>query len=224
MAAPAPLLATKLFVPPLRPGLVPRPRLTMRLAEGLARPLTLLSAPAGFGKTTVLSEWHASEAFGLPQGNPLVMALPVFLSTLVLTGIAEEIGWRGFALPRLQGRFSALAVSLIVAALWAAWHNNPLNLPAIRATIPWHLATVLAMTVLMTWVYNSRGGSLLIAVLFHAFSNFSGWVIPTLPAALGGSTAALTAQTVIHLAVAVALVLRCGAAHLTRGSQRRVTR
>jgi LuxR family maltose regulon positive regulatory protein len=52
-----PLLSTKLFVPPLRPELVPRPRLIERLNAGMARKLTLVSAPAGYGKTTVLSEW-----------------------------------------------------------------------------------------------------------------------------------------------------------------------
>ncbi|NOZ51350.1 MAG: hypothetical protein GXP37_15100 [Chloroflexi bacterium] len=52
-----PLLTTKLYVPPVRPELVPRPRLIKRLHEGLHRKLTLISAPAGFGKTTLLSEW-----------------------------------------------------------------------------------------------------------------------------------------------------------------------
>jgi len=52
-----PLLATKLYIPPVRPGLVSRPRLIERLNAGLHRKLTLVSAPAGFGKTTLLSEW-----------------------------------------------------------------------------------------------------------------------------------------------------------------------
>jgi LuxR family transcriptional regulator, maltose regulon positive regulatory protein len=57
-----PVLATKLFVPPPRPHAVQRPRLTARLDEGIrtARKLTLISAPAGFGKTTLLSEWIAA--------------------------------------------------------------------------------------------------------------------------------------------------------------------
>ncbi len=53
------LLRTKLYLPSGRPHLVARPRLTTRLNEGLTRPLTLLSAPPGFGKTTLLSEWIA---------------------------------------------------------------------------------------------------------------------------------------------------------------------
>ncbi|MCB0251806.1 MAG: LuxR family transcriptional regulator, partial [Anaerolineae bacterium] len=51
------LLRTKLFIPRPRPGRVARPRLTERLNAGLNRKLTLVAAPAGFGKTTLLSEW-----------------------------------------------------------------------------------------------------------------------------------------------------------------------
>ena len=53
------LLTTKLYIPSSRPELVPRPRLIERLEEGLHRKLTLISAPAGFGKTTLLSECAA---------------------------------------------------------------------------------------------------------------------------------------------------------------------
>src|SRR5882672_9585018 len=52
-----PILATKLYIPPPRPKAVLRPRLIERLNEGLHRKLTLISAPAGFGKTTLVSEW-----------------------------------------------------------------------------------------------------------------------------------------------------------------------
>src|SRR5437763_11359818 len=54
-----PILATKLYLPRLRPNVVSRPRLIERLNEGLHRNLTLISAPAGFGKTTLVSEWIA---------------------------------------------------------------------------------------------------------------------------------------------------------------------
>ena len=54
-----PLLITKLYIPPVRPELVSRPRLIERLNTGLHRKLTLVSAPAGFGKTTLLSKWAA---------------------------------------------------------------------------------------------------------------------------------------------------------------------
>lgn len=66
---PIPLLATKLFVPPPCPDLVARPRLEERLNAGLRRKLTLLAAPAGFGKTTVLSAWRAG-----PVGRDVPLA------------------------------------------------------------------------------------------------------------------------------------------------------
>ncbi len=65
MADPLPLLSTKLTPPPARARLVARPRLAARLAEGLSRPLTLIAAPAGFGKTTLLASWLAE-----PPGQP----------------------------------------------------------------------------------------------------------------------------------------------------------
>ena len=65
-----PILATKLYVPPSRPGVVPRPRLIDRLNEGLAlgRKLTLISASAGSGKTTLVSEWVATLTTSPPRG------------------------------------------------------------------------------------------------------------------------------------------------------------
>jgi membrane protease YdiL (CAAX protease family) len=189
-------------------------------------PLALRLAAAGLGHLFggPVPSFFNSEALGLPAGNPLLMALPVFLSTLILTGIAEEIGWRGFALSRLQTRYSALIASVILAALWAPWHYNPLNYPGIRTIIPWHMVAVLAMTILITWVYNNTHGSLLIAVLFHTFSNFADWVVPTAPAALGGSTAALTGQTLLNLSVVLAVLLLFGAEHLSRDPRWEVMR
>ncbi len=55
-----PLLETKLHIPKWRPAVVSRPRLIERLDQGTERKLTLVSAPAGFGKTTLLAEWLAS--------------------------------------------------------------------------------------------------------------------------------------------------------------------
>ncbi|MFZ6026966.1 MAG: LuxR C-terminal-related transcriptional regulator [Chloroflexota bacterium] len=60
------LLSTKLFVPPVRSTLVSRPRLLERLARGLSGPLTLISAPAGYGKTTLFSEWRAGPGASIP--------------------------------------------------------------------------------------------------------------------------------------------------------------
>src|SRR5215467_849631 len=58
---PTPILATKLYLPRPRPNAVNRPRLLERLHEGLHGKLTLISAPAGFGKTTLVSQWLAGD-------------------------------------------------------------------------------------------------------------------------------------------------------------------
>jgi LuxR family maltose regulon positive regulatory protein len=63
------LLRSKLYIPPVRPELVSRPRLVERLNAGLQNKLTLVSAPAGFGKTTLLSEWIASHGTGASSGS-----------------------------------------------------------------------------------------------------------------------------------------------------------
>jgi membrane protease YdiL (CAAX protease family) len=188
-------------------------------------PLALRLAAGGLGAALggPAPTFFASTELGLPAGHPLVMAVPVFLSTLILTGIAEEIGWRGYALPRLQARYSALVASLIVAALWAPWHYNPLNFPAVRPIILWHVLAVLGMTILMTWVYNGTGGSLGMAVLFHAFSNFSDWVVPTSPAA-NGDIRAYVAQVILNLAVASAVVLVFGPTNLSPRMRARLDR
>ena len=90
------LLATKLYIPPPRPNLVSRPRLTERLNEGLACKLTLISAPAGFGKTTLLSDWiHNGERpvawVSLDEGdNDVVRFLAYFIAALQT--IVPDIG------------------------------------------------------------------------------------------------------------------------------------
>jgi LuxR family maltose regulon positive regulatory protein len=67
----APLLTTKLYIPPTRSNLVPRPNLVQRLDEGLhlGHKLTLISAPAGFGKTTLVSDWLRKIDFPVAFGS-----------------------------------------------------------------------------------------------------------------------------------------------------------
>ncbi|UCC62847.1 MAG: AAA family ATPase [Anaerolineae bacterium] len=73
----APLLRTKLCVPPVRPALVPRPRLIERLNAGRHGRLTLISAPAGFGKTTLLSEWVSDVGCAIPHFGSARVDTPI---------------------------------------------------------------------------------------------------------------------------------------------------
>lgn len=101
-----PLLATKLYIPPVPPELVPRLCLIERLNAGLARKLTPVSAPAGFGKTTLLSEWVAGTGQGvawlsLDEGDNdlkrlltcIVAALQTVQSNLVLSTLLPLAVW-----------------------------------------------------------------------------------------------------------------------------------
>src|SRR5215217_5227555 len=91
-----PVLATKLYIPPPRQNVVHRSRLTERLNEGLHRKLTLISAPAGFGKTTLVSEWVAgctrpTAWLSLDEGDSDPTRFLTYLVTALQT-IAANIG------------------------------------------------------------------------------------------------------------------------------------
>ena len=108
--------------------------------------------------------FHAN---AVPPGNPFVLIVPVFLAVFFQAGLAEEIGWRGYALPQLQTRYSALTASLILGILHAPWHFRPESMSILAPVIlPWWLL-VIAMSIIWTWLYNNTQGSLLLAVLFH---------------------------------------------------------
>ena len=83
--------------------------------------------------------------------------------------IGEEIGWRGYALPRLLTRCSALTAGAVLGVIWAVWHL-PVVLadPGLRVPVPF-LLQVVPLSILFTWLFLRTRGSVLIAVLFHAW-------------------------------------------------------
>jgi uncharacterized protein len=96
----------------------------------------------------------------------------IFLQNLLIgSAMGEELGWRGFALPRLQARISAISASVILGLLWAFWHL-PLYLtaghPASDVFFGWLIVSILADAILFTWLFNNTQGSLLPVLLFHA--------------------------------------------------------
>jgi len=116
----------------------------------------------------------------------LYLVIPVFLYVLFTSVLGEEIGWRGYALPRLQARFGALGASLILGLVWGIWHL-PLFLMAgnFHQYIPVSafLLQTTGFSVLYTWIWNKTRGSLLMPHLFHAASNTTLGVLPILPTA-----------------------------------------
>lgn len=114
-----------------------------------------------------------------------------YLLVVVLGGpLFEEIGWRGFALPRLEGLHGPLLASLILGILWALWHLPEFLVPrwssesggfSITSIILFTLVT-LTFTFVITWVFNNTRASILIAILVHAsidtFSETLGAIFP----------------------------------------------
>jgi membrane protease YdiL (CAAX protease family) len=133
------------------------------------------------------------------------------------SAVGEELGWRGFALPRLQAGHSALAASLIVGAAWGIYHfplfllGSPIR--PLALFLPFAIGSVI-MSIFYTWMYNGTGGSLLIVVLLHATTNLP---LTIVYAALGERVVPvfwlLDAMLAITAAVLIALT---GAATLSR--------
>ena len=86
-----PILATKLYIPRPRPNVVSRPRLLERLNEGLHRKLTLISAPAGFGKTTLVGAWVASRSGPQPPPGAGRMYQRIAGSPGQAVGVTEKV-------------------------------------------------------------------------------------------------------------------------------------
>lgn len=123
----------------------------------------------------IVGQWPDFSLLGKVEYLPYLGVVGAVILWLLTYGLGEEVGWRGFALPRLQERRSALSASLILGLFWGLWH-----LPAffykptyvamgLLAGIPLLLLSVAAASIIFTWLYNSTQGSLLMVVLFHAF-------------------------------------------------------
>ena len=139
-----------------------RPLGTWRV--GFAWYLAALLLPGGIfvlGAAIWNALGHAEPLFYPPDDAALVAAAIVF-------PLGEEIGWRGFALPRLMPRVGPLAASVIIGVVWTFWHVPMLTLQGVRPVF--YLVFVPFMvggSVLFTWIYRHTRGSLLLAVLTH---------------------------------------------------------
>jgi len=101
--------------------------------------------------------------------SPWYQVLPALAFALIL-GPIEEFGWRGLALPLLQRRFTPFWAGLILGIIWAVWHI-PSFLMSGTPQSAWsfapYFAGVVAISVILTPIFNDARGSLLIAVLYH---------------------------------------------------------
>lgn len=147
---------------------------------------------------------------GADATNPLWLRVLLLglMFTLGFDGLGEELGWRGFALPKLLERHSALTASLVLGAIWAAWHLPFALTPgSAMADRPFyeHLPRIFAASILFTWVFNHTRGSILLAILFHAAGNLTVNLLPVwLPGIYGvGIWADVVPWLVVFAVVAV---------------------
>lgn len=148
-------------------------------------------------------------------------------ASLLLTGIAvglmggllEELGWTGFAVPKLRLRYGVLTTGLIVGFLWGAWHflvtfwasgdsSGALSLPLLLPPLLFYAVLLPVYRVLMVWVYD-RTESLLVAILMHA-SLTASTVFILQPQATALVTYYLVLAAVLWIFVAVVAVAKGG--------------
>ena len=116
----------------------------------------------------------SNSVFGFHLNNPIT-TLSLFLLIMFFGGpLAEELGWRGFVLPKLQKKFNPLISSIILAFIWSCWHL-PFFLthaPGYDINFIIYLIETIWLTILFTWLYNRTNGNLLIVILYHTVDNF----------------------------------------------------
>jgi membrane protease YdiL (CAAX protease family) len=114
----------------------------------------------------------------VPAWDRLLALLPITL--FKDTGpLGEEFGWRGFALPRMLQRRRPLAAALILGVIWWAWHLPTFFIPALsqhELSMPLFFVNVLALSVIMTWLYQRTRGDLLLMIMVHLVANYCGWI------------------------------------------------
>ena len=123
---------------------------------------------------------------GAPLGLRTTRLFPQ-LFVIVVISLGEEFGWRGYLLPKLQEKYSALMASLILGVVWGLWHfpasligtGVPLDMP-FYVFIVW----VMLATLVMTWVYNNTG-SVFLAIIMHSVANGMFNYLPLLPEFVG---------------------------------------
>jgi uncharacterized protein len=109
--------------------------------------------------------------------DPWYRVLPALIPAFLI-GPIEELGWRGIALPLLQRRFTPLSAALIIGIVSAVWHTPAFFMSGTKQAgwdfWPFFFG-VIAISVILTPMFNAAGGSLLVAVLFHAQMNGPAW-------------------------------------------------
>jgi membrane protease YdiL (CAAX protease family) len=113
---------------------------------------------------------------------PHIARIPSFITALPIVlfldpgPLGEELGWRGFALPRMAERFGLPLASTMLGLIWGAWHYPVFRIPSMNQSslsFPVFVVGAIVMSFIIAWLVLRTGGSVLIAVLFHLAVNLS---------------------------------------------------
>ena len=114
----------------------------------------------------------------------LLVGYPFYFVATFFGGgpLGEEVGWRGFALPRMQKQYGPLWGTLLLGILWSCWHLSDFltaskgggqgtGWATFLINFPVFTLSVVSLTIMMTWIYNHTGGSIFTAILAHTSVN-----------------------------------------------------
>ena len=155
----------------------------------------------------------AHKIFGKSAYLPLFI-LPFFLVDLISNG--EEIGWRGYVLPRLQARYSALTSTLILGVIWGFWHLPKFLSHWNTVSFAWFIVHAMAYAVILTWLYNNTKGSLLLVAISHASANTAGVFMPMANTVSSENMSVYIIFTLLEVIAAVIIIIVTGVERLSR--------
>ncbi|OAN80722.1 hypothetical protein A8B78_10070 [Jannaschia sp. EhC01] len=146
----------------------------------------------------------------LPEATPIYVPFLVFIYVMAFSVAGEELGWRGYALPRLLENYNPIRASLIVGVVWAVWHTPLFLMPSnFHSDIPFgpFAVQVIASSLIYTYLHLVTNGSLLIVHIFHASFNTSVGLLPILPTVRDGDTTAFYIAVGLLVIVAAAIAI-----------------
>jgi membrane protease YdiL (CAAX protease family) len=176
--------------------------------------IALLGVPAALVVTGAVVS--GGQVFA-PSLTALALYIPLLFLQMITTGLAEEPGWRDFALPRLQDRFGPMGSAAILGPMWALWHM-PLfftewgGWPEADWTRPvFFTVFCIGFNVVMAWVFNSTGQSLPVAMLAHvSVNNFVSVIWGEMFPTVGESAVSIALAVSSVIAAVVVIVLTRG--------------
>jgi len=142
------------------------------------------------GQRLSLSNTHIQDMVMIGGTFNLIMFIVIFFLQQFVSLLGEEIGWRGYLLPKLLKTKHWITSSLIIGLIWALWHLPLFYIQGrTQVSIPllWYFIDLMASTIFFTWIFINTRGSVLIATLFHTSINTSTVLLPILPIAAGNS-------------------------------------